>query len=545
MPFLLHQLLAESAERGPCQLAVVSPERSLTYGELDALSNQIAHQLRADGVRPGDRVGVFMPKSADAVAALFGIMKAGAAYVPIDPNSPAARASYILQNCAVRGLIATPGKLASLPAEFFASGSTSSILISQNQISENQISENRVSEKMKPVAGVPVTSFAELAMKQPKTNPRVAITDSNLAYILYTSGSTGKPKGVMISHLNSLTFVNWAYDEFHVEKSDRVSSHAPFHFDLSVFDLYCAVKAGATIYLVPKEVQAFPQQLAAWIAQQEITIWYSVPSALIQLAERGNLEAHNYEKLHTVLFAGEVFPLKYLRQVMQHLPKAGFYNLYGPTETNVCTFYKVKAEDIAAGRTEPVPIGAACANTEVFAVDAEMRRVGVGGEGELLVRSETIMKGYWGRPDATAETVIQNPLHADYAQTVYRTGDIVELLPSGDYKYIGRRDKMIKSRGYRIELGEIEAALYSHPEIKEAAVVAVPDEKVGARIAAYVVSKNGTTRQELEKYCLDRLPRYMVPEQLELRADLPKTSTGKIDRTSLEEETKKSWLVAQ
>jgi amino acid adenylation domain-containing protein len=534
MPFLLHQLLTESAERDPNQLAVVTPSQSLTYGELDSLSNQIARQLRADGVQPGDRVGVFMPKSANAVAALFGILKAGAAYVPIDPNSPAQRASYILQNCAVRGLIAAPEKLASLAAEFFTSSVLSSILVSEK------------AKSTPAVAGAaPVTSFAELAATRSRTNPAVAITDSNLAYILYTSGSTGKPKGVMISHLNSLTFVNWAYDELRVKKSDRVSSHAPFHFDLSVFDLYCGVKAGATIYLVPKEVQAFPRQLAGWIAQQGITVWYSVPSALIQLVEHGNLETYNYEQLRTVLFAGEVFPLKYLREVMRHWPQADFYNLYGPTETNVCTYYKVKPEDIAAERTEPVPIGMACANTEVFAVDGEMRAVGVGGEGELLVRSETIMKGYWGRPDATAETVIQNPLHNDYAQTVYRTGDIVELMPSGDYKYIGRRDKMIKSRGYRIELGEIEAALYSHPEVKEAAVVAIPDEKVGARIAAYVVCRNGTSRQELEKYCLDRLPRYMIPEQLELRGDLLKTSTGKIDRTSLEEETKKLWLVTQ
>jgi len=524
MAFLLHQLLTEAAERDPHQLAVVSAEQSLTYEELDRLSNQIAQQLRADGVCAGDRVGLFLNKSVHSVAALFGIQKAGAAYVPIDPHNPAQRAMYILQNCAVTGLVTSSEKLRSFPPEFLKGGAIRSVLTSDEAGSLAEISD------------LPLKSFAQLKAEQPSANPAVPITDDNLAYILYTSGSTGKPKGVMISHLNSLTFVNWCYDEFGVQKTDRVSSHAPFHFDLSVFDLFCTIKAGATVYLVPSEVQTFPRELARWIADRGITIWYSVPSALIQLVESGQLEKYDYGKLRTVLFAGEVFPIKYLRELVRRIPHPAYYNLYGPTETNVCTYYKVKPSDLAANRTEPVPIGVACANTEVFALDHEMKPVGIGQEGELYVRSSTVMKGYWGRPDATAQVVIANALNPQYAQTLYRTGDIVEQQPNGDYLYIGRRDKMIKSRGYRIELGEIEEVLYSHPDIRQAAVVTIPDEHIGARIIAYVVCANGTTRQQLEKHCMDRLPRYMTPERFELRPELPATSTGKIDRTSLEEE---------
>jgi L-proline---[L-prolyl-carrier protein] ligase len=533
MPFLLHQLLTESAERDPEQLAVVGSDHRLTYGELDALSNQIAHQLRADGVRAGDRVGMFLTKSPHAVAALFGIQKAGAAYVPVDPHCPPQRATYILDDCGVTGLVTSSDKLAFFPCDWFKETGISSIVLCDGPTSSHHSTD------------LPITSLAEIAATRPKVNPSIAITENDLAYILYTSGSTGRPKGVMISHLNSLTFVNWCNGEFKIQKTDHVSSHAPFHFDLSVFDLFSTIKAGATVYLVPSEVQAFPGELARWIAGQGITVWYSVPSALIQLVERGRLENYSYEKLRLVLFAGEVFPVKYLRELIRSVPHPSYYNLYGPTETNVCTYYKVKQSDVGPESTEAVPIGAACANTDVFALDQAMKPVGVGEQGELYVQSSTVMKGYWGHPDASARVVVPNVLNPHYAETIYCTGDIVELLPGGDYRYIGRRDKMIKSRGYRIELGEIESALYSHQDVREAAVIAVPDDQVGARIGAYVVCDNGATRQHLEKYCLERLPRYMIPERFELRDELPKTSTGKIDRTSLEEEMKNPCPVKQ
>ena len=511
-------------------MAVVGSDSSLTYAQLDALSNQIAHQLRADGVCSGDRVGVFLPKSTQTVAALLGILKAGAAYVPVDYNSPATRAAYVLGNCAVRGLISSSSLLKKLIPEFTAATQIQSVILT---------------DEPKDVPAIPSmgsagpVSFAKVAATRPSSDPNIAITDNDLAYILYTSGSTGQPKGVMISHLNSLTFVNWCFDEFQVTQNDRVSSHAPFHFDLSIFDLFCSLKAGAAIYLVPGELAAFPVRLAEWISSKKITCWYSVPLALIQLVEHGKLEQHNFDSLRLVLFAGEVFPIKYLRRLMEFLPKPAYCNLYGPTETNVCTYYYVQPSDIAPEKTEPVPIGKACANTEVFAVDTNGRVVAPGEEGELLCRSGTVMKGYWARPDSTAATVIPNPLNANYAEVVYRTGDIVKLMPSGDYQYIGRRDKMVKSRGYRIELGEIETALYAHPGVKEAAVVAVPDERIGARLIAYVVPAGPElTVAELTKFCAERVLRYMVPERIELSSQLPKTSTGKIDKTTLENESK-------
>ena len=530
MGFLLHQLLTESAKRNPNGIAVDGGESKLTYSELDVLSNQIAHQLRADGVCNGDRVGVFLPKSPQTVAALLGILKAGAAYVPVDPHSPSSRAAYVLGNCSVRALITNSSQLRKLAPDLSAASEIQSILLTDEPTDVPVVAS---------LAGSSPVSFAKIAATRPAANPGIALIENDLAYILYTSGSTGQPKGVMISHLNSLTFVNWAHEEYQIKQQDRVSSHAPFHFDLSILDLFCTLKAGGTICLVPGDVAAFPVRLAQWISEKGITVWYSVPSALIQLVEHGHLERHNYDGLRWVLFAGEVFPIKYLRRLVQQIPQAAYSNLYGPTETNVCTYYHVQSSDVAPDRTEPVPIGKACANTEVFALDEQGRVVPPGQEGELYVRCSTVMKGYWGRPDSTAATVLPNPLNRAYADVMYRTGDIVKLMPSGDYQYVGRRDKMVKSRGYRIELGEIETALYAHAGVKEAAVVAVPDERIGARLIGYVVPGEGAlTQSELMKFCSERVPRYMVPERIELCGKLPKTSTGKIDKTTLENESK-------
>jgi amino acid adenylation domain-containing protein len=525
--FLLHQLVTRSCERNPSGTAIVGPNTALTYEQLEELSNQLARQLREDGVSPGDRVGVLVAKSAEAVAALVGAQKAGAAYVPVDPYSPAHRALYILGNCSVRALVTSFDKLAKIPLDkLVALGLKTIILLDQ----EAPVELTRWSSTL------PIRTLNQIRETQSKQHFAMPLTENDLAYILYTSGSTGEPKGVMISHRNSLAFVNWCFDTFEVKSEDRVSNHAPFHFDLSIFDLFCSLKAGATVILVPHSVSMFPAELAGWIAEKEISIWYSVPSALIELVEHGSLEQRSYKRLRTVLFAGEAFPIKYLRRLTSLWPQPAYYNLYGPTETNVCTYYRVQPRDLEPARTEPVCIGEACANTHVVAVNDHGQEVMEGGEGELYVRGPTVMKGYWGRPQDTSKVLVANFVDPRY-EFLYRTGDIVRRLPGNNYQYLGRRDKMIKSRGYRIELGEIEAALYAHPHVLEAAVVALPDPQIGARIKAYVVVGDSLTEAELKKFCSQRLPRYMMPEQWEMRADLPKTSTGKIDRASLEKST--------
>jgi amino acid adenylation domain-containing protein len=356
--------------------------------------------------------------------------------------------------------------------------------------------------------------------------------ETDLAYILYTSGSTGTPKGVMISHRNSLTFVEWAAACAGLGEQDRVCSPAPLHFDLSVFDIFATCRAAACMVVVPRGASTFPVRLAEWMGKERISVWYSVPSVLTMLVTYGNLAGFDLSRLRVVIFAGEVFPVKHLRRLMAALPHARYLNWYGPTETNVCTAFEVPA----AGAPDPVPIGTACANTDVFAVANDGRRVSRPGEiGELYVRGPSLMQGYWAQPDKTQEVLVPNPFQAAYRETMYRTGDLVTRDENGNYVYLGRQDGMVKTRGYRVELGEVEAALYEHPAIHEAVVLPVPDELLGSRLRAVIRrdAPGGLTREEVLDHCRQRLPGYMVPDVVEFCEALPRTSTGKVDRARL------------
>ncbi|MEM7134104.1 MAG: amino acid adenylation domain-containing protein [Chloroflexota bacterium] len=508
MTYHLSQLLTHRAAAAPRQTAIIDRKEQLTYQELDKQSNRVAHRLRESGVVRGDRVGLYLDKSIDAVVAIFGILKTGAAYVPLDPAAPAQRIGYIIENCQMKAVITSGKQEPSLQKALASSINLPVILLADDAQS---------------LASCPAT---------PPCEP--GNIENDLAYILYTSGSTGTPKGVMISHRAALTFVDWACGTFNIQPTDRVSNHAPFHFDLSIFDIFATIKAGATIVLVPPSLSIFPLTLADYIAEQEISIWYSVPSALTLLVRHGQLERHTLPQLRTVLFAGEVFPVKYLRQLMAQIPHASYHNLYGPTETNVCTWYTVPPLDPA--RTAPLSIGKGCANSEILVLNRQDEIVAPGEIGELCVRGPGLMSGYWGLPERTAQSLTPYQVHEHLGpELIYRTGDLVQEDEEGNYTYLGRRDSQIKSRGYRIELGEIETALYSHPAIEEAAVIPIPDDEIGNQIKAFVVTHTDENLKvaELQTFCAMHIPKYMVPHQIELCDALPKTSTGKIDKRAL------------
>jgi acyl-coenzyme A synthetase/AMP-(fatty) acid ligase len=308
------------------------------------------------------------------------------------------------------------------------------------------------------------------------------------------------------------------------------------HFDLSVFDIYNTIEAGATVYLITEDIALFPATLANFIESKSITVWYSVPSALILLMLHANLRREKLSQLRAILFAGEVFPIKYVRQLSGLLPGVDLYNLYGPTETNVCTYYKVETGRLDS--MDKLPIGIACENTEVFAVTDQDQIVTSSNQtGELYVRGPAVTYGYWADPEKTARMVVPNRFQAQFEEKMYRTGDLVTLAEDGNYYFIGRRDSMIKSRGYRIELGEIESALLSHPGVREAAAVAIPDEIIGNRIKAVISTHESQILKpvELQQFCATRIPKYMIPEFIEFMTELPKTSTGKVDRVRLKE----------
>ncbi|THF62696.1 amino acid adenylation domain-containing protein [Pseudothauera rhizosphaerae] len=514
-PRPLHRALADSAARHPERPAVIEPEGgTLSYREFDALAGRLRDRLAALGVGPGDRVGIYLRKSIDAVVAIFGILKAGAAYVPVDPDAPPARNAYIMHNCAVKAVIVEERRREQFAAEFAALGELPPLIVTEGT-----------------GGGAPLARALDAAgAARPLADADNAPGD--LAYILYTSGSTGRPKGVMLSHENATSFVDWCSGLFTPGPEDRFSSHAPFHFDLSILDIHVAIEHGAALVLIPEERGKDPLHLARLIAEQRITAWYSAPSILSLIAQFGRLPEHDCSALRLVLFAGEVFPVKHLRTLCEQLPGPRYFNLYGPTETNVCTWYEV-VPPVPPERTAPYPIGRVCAHLQGKVVDEKDHPVAAGQEGELCITGRGVMQGYWALPEQTAQGFL---VDADGTRW-YRTGDIVVEGVDGELTYRGRRDRMVKRRGYRVELGEIEAGLYRHPQIKEAAVVALPDAEAGVRITAFLASRDGQPLSliALKRFCAEQLPLYMIPDQFSWLDALPRTSTDKTDYQRLKE----------
>ena len=515
MSFLLNQILDDAARERPDHPAVRCAGNELTYRELAGAANGLARTLLEAGVRSGDRVGIHLPKRIETVVAVYGVLKAGAAYVPLDPKAPTPRLAMVAKDCTISAIVTTHERAASLLSQIDGPPPRLVVLVDDGA----------------GVSDLPSTVIDFDSASRPASDPSVSTIDTDVAYILYTSGSTGVPKGVTLTHRNALTFVEWSASRIGVEPGDRLSNHAPLHFDLSVFDLFLAAFGKATVVLVPDEIAFLGTELARFARSERITIWYSVPSALTLLSRTGR-DPGAFPDLRTVVFAGEVYPTRDLRALRRVVPAAALWNLYGPTETNVCTYYRV--DDIPED-DRPISIGRACENTEVFALTDDGSLAGVGEVGELYVRGATVMRGYWGRPDKTAEVLVTSPLPAHAGEHVYRTGDLVRLQPDGNYDFLGRRDHQIKSRGYRIELGEIEVVLHGHPALADAVAVAVPHEEWGRAIIACVVPNEGMeiTTSDVKRHVAERLPRYMVPSRVEVLDELPRTSTGKVDRRRL------------
>ncbi|HEY0945241.1 MAG TPA: amino acid adenylation domain-containing protein [Opitutaceae bacterium] len=511
---LLQQCLTESANVWPERAAVRMRETVLTYAQLDARSNRIARALRTAGVKARDRVGIYLSKSPAAVAAIFGALKAGAAYVPLDVDSPGERTAYVVGNGELAAVItdARHGpKLAGLgvPVLLSVDGTIAADAATGAKFSDEWVSAQ---------PGEPLESDT---------------VEDDLAYILYTSGSTGRPKGVMLSHRNAMVFIDWSLRYLEIGDGERFASHAPFHFDLSIFDLYVALKTGGTLCLVPPGFSYFPDALARFVADHAITVWYSVPSAIIQILSHPHGLVPQLRSIRTLIYAGEVFPYKYLNDLRRALPETRLYNFYGPTETNVITAHRLAG--LSHGElTADVPIGAACDYAHIEVVDTLGRRVLPGREGELVVKGGSLMQGYWRDPERTRAAI--RPLTLDgETEDFYFTGDIVTCGCDGEFVYRGRRDNMVKTRGFRVELGEIETVVAQHAAVQQCAVLAIPDERISHRLHAVVSFRPGAEAgiDALLEHCGRFLPGYMLPEGITVVEAMPLTSTGKTDRTSL------------
>lgn len=499
--------LTDAVTKRPDGVAVELRGDTLTYAELDDQSAALAATLRDLGVSSGDRVGVWLRKSFEAIVAVHGILRAGAAYVPIDPSAPLGRVEKILIDCELTCVIAHDeytGWLRDAP------GRARAVVV------------------VGPARDARAVSWQDAVTVTP-AHPGPPPASHDPAYVLYTSGSLGVPKGVVLSHANAMAFVEWAVLEFGIDSDDRLSGHAPLHFDLSVLDVFAACLAGACLVLIPEDQAGMGGVLNRVVTERNVTVWYSVPNALTRMVTAPNNELLRESSVRVVLFAGETFPLGPLRRLRAVVPQAALYNLYGPTETNVCTYHRVRDADIAPGRTEPVPIGAPCPYATVHLVDHSGQSVDQvpGATGELCVAGGSVMLGYWRDDRLTADRT----LNAGTENAAYRTGDIVRVCDDLTYAFLGRNDDMVKVRGHRVELGEVESALSEAVREVMCVVTGEGDEK---HIEAYVVPlAPDTSALDLLRHCRALLPRYMVPERFHFVAGLPRTSSGKLDRRAL------------
>jgi len=518
MKALLQDYVTEHAELRPEAMAVVSDEQMLTYAELETRSNQLARLLREAGCSQGDRICLLAPKRAMSITAVLAIYKADCIYVPLDLNSPAPRLSKMIESCEPK-LILGAGAVVPLLDELLASRA----LRAQTHVGWLE---------PRPASGnhfVPTFDFRDV-LDYPSTTPACRNQQNDAAHLLFTSGSTGTPKGVLITHANVIHFIEWAVKYFGITDTDRQSCHSPLHFDLSVFDIFGTLAAGAALYLVPPDLSLFPNKLADFIRKNRLTQWFSVPSLLTYMANLDVIRPNDFPNLKRLLWCGEVLATPTLLHWMRQLPHVTFTNLYGPTEATIASsYYTISA--CPQSDTAQIPIGAPCAGETLQVLDADLRPVAPGVVGDLYIGGVGLSPGYWRNAAATRSAFITNG-----SERLYRTGDLASVGADGRVYFHGRADSQVKTRGHRVELGEIEAVLDTVGSVQNCAVIAIPSSGFeGQTICCAYVAEPGrmVTPATLRKELSAKLPTYMIPtEWLELPA-LPKNANGKVDRPAL------------
>lgn len=525
--------LASAVESNPDRIAVKDRRRRVTYRQLNEMSNALATAMKNRGLAPGARVGIWLNKSVEAIVGVYGTLLAGGAYVPLDPTAPPRRVAHVIADCRPSCLLTTADRVHALLKETGGRLGTDLIVL----VGDTQSEQTR---------GLATLTWDE-AMRRGGDLRQVCVrlAPDDLAYILYTSGSTGVPKGVMLTHRNACAFIDWAVSEFNLNTDDVLASHAPLHFDLSIFDIFGAAAAVGCLALIPESLQGLGYGLDRFVAEEEVSVWYSVPSALRRMTSAANSNLLTGSHLRIVAFAGEVYQLRHLKALQVAVPsRTILYNLYGPTETNVCTYHRICSIDISDDALSGPPIGRPCPYAKVVILDGDRVVPGDDGEivGELCIAGESVMVGYWDDAQGTAIGLIQPHGHD---RQYYRTGDIVRRDRMGRYFFIGRRDDMVKVKGYRVEIGEVEAALSHHPEVEEAACVAVKDSSEELVLVGFAAMAAGSAVDEtaLRYYCREFLPHYMIPQEILVVSTLAHTSTGKIDRQALNAMAMKSRLV--
>ena len=514
---LLDRLIDVAASRDPEAIAIRCDGTTLRYGQLFRRSNGLAHVLRQTGLESTDRVAVLLAKGPDVPVAFYGVFAAGGVLVPIAPRSPVEHVIRILRATGATHLITEPAKHALVEMALQACPEVAHVV----GLEPDDL----------PFSCIPWPTVLDAASGRA---PAVEVSDLDPAYILHTSGSTGLPKLILHTHSSAVSFIEWAVGEYSLTPDDRLSNHSSHHTCFSTFDYFAAARVGASTVILTQAALMMPASLSALLERERVSVWYSVPTALVQLSIRGDLEGRDLHSIRWVLFAGEVFPEKYLRRLTRQLPGARFSHVYGSTETNVCAYYHLPE---TRDPRSPLPIGKACPNSRTRVVDDELQPVPDGDVGELLVQGSTVMSAYWGDPELSARSLVQPPWDGGCEGAYFRTGDRARVLEDGNLAFVTRADLQVKVRGYRVELEEIESSLMSLDPVEEAAAFAVPDGEGSSSLRAAVVVRDSSasTRRKLLGDLRSLLPPYAIPAELTELEALPRTPTGKVDRNALQD----------
>lgn len=492
--------LEDSASSRPESIAYADESSSVTYSELRGRARAIASKiLEMTKGSINVPVVILLPKSVACLTAFFGVTYSGGFYTPLDVASPKARLEKIISTL-------RPGL--AVASEEFLPLARSLGFTEQNTILFEEAVKHAVEEN----------KIAQALLKKLDTDP---------LYVLFTSGSTGVPKGVTICHRSVIDYIDWACRTFHFTSETKFGNQAPFYFDNSILDIYCTLKTGGMMTILPEKLFIFPIKLVEYLDRKQINTIFWVPSALIYVANSGVLEKHSPSFLRKILFCGEVMPNKQLNLWRRALPEALYANLYGPTEiTDACAYYIV---DRKFSDDEPLPIGSPCANTEILVLAENGSPVKGEEPGELCVRGTCLSPGYYNNPEKTSQAFVQNPLNHSYPERIYKTGDLVKYNDRHELIYLCRKDFQIKHMGHRIEIGEIETAVMSLAGMENGCIL---NDDAANQLVLFYQSQSLSDADVLTGL-RDLLPRYMLPNRLIRLNAMPLNANGKIDRVLL------------
>ncbi|TPG82416.1 amino acid adenylation domain-containing protein [Brevibacillus laterosporus] len=490
----IHALFEKQVQERPNHTAIIFKEQSMTYKEINERANQVAHSLRKHGVIPDEIVGILADRNIDMIVAILGVLKAGAAYMPIDPTYPTERIHYMIND-----------------------SQTKIVLVEDSEMSPEGYKVDLI------------FLHDPSLLEEETTNLLHVNKPEDLAYIIYTSGSTGKPKGVMIEHCNVIRLLFNDRNLFDFNSEDVWTVFHSFCFDFSVWEMYGALLNGGKIVLVSFEVARDPNAFRKLLQEQKVTILNQTPTAFYQLTSEEMQHSDGNLSIRKIIFGGEALTPSQLVAWKQKYPNTALINMYGITETTVHVTYKefdlVDMGSTVSNIGKPIP------TLKTYVLDQRKNLVPIGVKGELYVSGKGVARGYLNKPELTEERFMENPFIP--GERMYRTGDLARWLPEGELEYLGRIDQQIKIRGYRIELGEIEAELLKLKGIKEAVLLVTNDKNEQPQLQAYMTSTEDWSPSDLRIQLTTTLPSYMIPAHFIFVSHMPITSNGKIDKESL------------